>query len=59
MTTYYHRRLSDGEIVNASECDLPLVEMERRWPIAPLGRYYDPNPPLSVLQRYRYWDERP
>lgn len=58
MTTYYHRRRSDGEIVNASETDLPLAEVERRWPL-PDDRYYDPNPPLSVLQRYRYWNERP
>jgi len=21
--------------------------------------YLDPNPPLSKLRRYRYWDERP
>lgn len=57
MTTYYHRRHSDGEIVNASECDLPLVEVERRWPLD--DAYYDAHPPLEVLKRYRYWDERP
>lgn len=57
MTTYYHRRHSDGEIVNATSCDLPLAELQRRWPLA--ACYYDPNPPLEVLQRYRYWNERP
>lgn len=58
MPTYYHRRRSDGEIVNASEVSLPLAEVERRWPLAD-DIYYDPNPPMAVLQRYRYWDERP
>jgi hypothetical protein len=57
MTTYYHRQHSDGEIVNASESDLSLPEISKRWPLA-FG-YYDPNPPLEVLKRYRYWDERP
>ena len=57
MTTYYHRRHSDGEIVNASEADLSLPEMERRWPMA--SCYYDARPPLGVLQQYRYWHERP
>jgi hypothetical protein len=57
MATYYHRRNSDGEIVNASDTDLPLAEVERRWPLK--DGYYDPHPPLAVLQRYRYWDERP
>jgi hypothetical protein len=59
VTTYYHRRLSDGEIVNASDVDLPLAEVERRWPISGGGLYYDAHPPMAVLQRYRYWDERP
>lgn len=58
MTTYYHRRWSDGEIINASECDLPLVEVERRWPLGDKA-YYDPNPPLAVLQRYEFWGNRP
>ena len=57
MTTYYHRQHSDGEIVNASEADLSLPEMERRWPMA--SCYYDARPPLGVLQQYRYWHERP
>lgn len=57
MTTYYIRRQSDGEIVNATDTDLPQAEVERRWPRE--GFYYDPNPPLEVLKRYRYWDERP
>jgi hypothetical protein len=57
VTTYYHRRRSDGEIVNASETSLSLVELERRYPLA--DGYYDANPPLEVLKRYRYWDERP
>jgi hypothetical protein len=59
VTTYYHRRHDNGEIVNASETDLSLVELTNRFPLDRLGQYYDPNPPLSVLQRYRYWDERP
>lgn len=57
MTTYYHRRLGDGEIINASETDLSLPELNTQHPL--VGAYYDPNPPLEVLKRYRYWDERP
>lgn len=54
MTTYYLRRDSDGEIVNACEFSGPLAQLNPQH-----GHYYDPNPPLTVLQRYRYWDERP
>lgn len=58
MTTYYHRRVDNGEIVNASESDLSLAELNARHPLGGFT-YYDPNPPLEVLQRYRYWHERP
>lgn len=57
MNTYYHRLHSTGEIVNASESSLTLPEISARFPLR--DGYYDPNPPLSVLQRYRYWNERP
>lgn len=59
MTTYYHRRHSDGEIVNASESDLSLAEITNRFSLDRTNCYYDPNPPIEVLKRYRYWDERP
>lgn len=57
MTTYYHRDKKTGEIVNASETSLSLPELESRYPRDDV--YYDANPPLEVLKRYRYWDERP
>lgn len=56
MTTFYMRRHSDGEIVNAIEgCSTPM-EAEGCFD----GTVYaDAHPPLEVLQRYRYWNERP
>lgn len=57
MTTYYHRSDRTGEIVNASETSLTLAQLNERFPLT--GYYYDPNPPLPVLQAYRYWNERP
>ena len=57
MATYYHRNNKDGEITNASETSLTLVQLTERFPLT--DGYYDPNPPLEVLKRYRYWNERP
>lgn len=58
MTTYYHRRRADGEIINASETDLSRAELEARFPPTDYW-FYDPNPPLHVLERYQFWNERP
>ena len=62
MTTYYIRDRRTGGIVNAVESSSPKAEVEERV----LSRmvdgdhlYLDANPPMSVLQRYRYWNERP
>ena len=60
MTTYYVRDRRTGEIVNATDVDYgpaPTITADR-W-IDAEYLYYDANPPLEVLKRYRYWDERP
>ena len=57
MTTYYHRSNKTGEITNASDTSLTKAQLEERFPLT--DGYYDSNPPLDVLQRYRYWNERP
>lgn len=57
MTTYYHRRNDTGEIINATETSLTLTQLNERHPLS--GAYYDANPPLAVLEQYRYWNERP
>ena len=64
MTTYYIRSHKTGNIVNAVETDSfkraqEVADALMKGRDEPLGFYADPNPPLSVLQRYRYWDERP
>lgn len=61
MTTFYIRRRS-GPIVNAVECQnvqqaervISTMCQDMRDPLWP-----DPDPPLSVLEQYRYWNERP
>lgn len=56
MTTYYLRRLSDGEIDNACETDGPVPQ-----PMNPATHYYqaEHSVPRAVLQRYEFWDNRP
>lgn len=64
VTTYYIRHKLSGEIINACETQ----SKERAEEVCETisqgmggldGFYPDPNPPLEVLKRYRYWDERP
>lgn len=59
-TTVYVRSVRSGEIVNALATHKPSTEWDRT--IAEIfgeGYYGDAHPPLSVLQRYQYWNERP
>lgn len=60
--TYYIRDRRTGAIVNAVESRSPKAEVEERvlsHMIDSEHLYLDANPPMSVLQRYRYWNERP
>ena len=56
--TYYLRDLKTGEIVNAVETDSGLRAQEIAEKMDP-PCYPDDRPPLEVLQRYRFWYERP
>ncbi|MCD6056489.1 MAG: hypothetical protein K0Q89_19 [Thermomicrobiales bacterium] len=56
MATYYMRSKKTDEIINAVEgCRSPQEAEE----IFDGTVYADAHPPLEVLQRYRYWNERP
>lgn len=57
MTTYYVIDTRTNEIVNAIESSR-VPEIDDSWIDAPVLRL-DPNPPMAMLKRYRYWDERP
>lgn len=60
--TFYVRDHRTGSIVNAVSAHGTKAEVEAR--VLP-GRsdsehlYLDEDPPMAVLQRYRYWNERP
>jgi hypothetical protein len=56
MTTWYVIDTRINEIVNACEAD---VEPDLGGFMEPEHLRLDPNPPLAMLQRYRYWEERP
>lgn len=57
--TYYIIR--NGEIINAVETTNGRDRVERMIRDLPAfaGCTYDANPPLEMLQRYQYWNERP
>lgn len=60
--TYYIRDRRSGAIVNAVSASGPKAEVEAR--VLPRFTcsehlYLDENPPTAVLERYRYWNERP
>jgi hypothetical protein len=59
MTTYYIRSSRDGMIVNAVECS--TRDQATRCAEGMTGGPYftDDNPPLHVLEQYRFWRERP
>jgi hypothetical protein len=58
MATWYVIDTRSNEIINAIESrNKPTIDPER-WMSAEHLRL-DPNPPLAMLKRYRYWDERP
>jgi hypothetical protein len=61
-TTFYIRKVVGnrlGEIVNAVECQ--TIAQAREVVACMTGGPYevDSNPPLTVLARYQYWNERP
>jgi hypothetical protein len=47
---YYHRSIHGGEIVDSTTTELSHAEMHER---APANVYFDPNPPIAVLERWR------
>ena len=60
MTTYYIVDIDTNTIVNAVEAN--TTEQAQ----GAVARMIDPHklrvsthPPMSMLKRYRYWDERP
>jgi hypothetical protein len=59
MTTYYIRSSRDGMIVNAVDCDTRDQATEVANQLTGGPYFTDDDPPLHVLQQYRYWDERP
>jgi len=61
MGTYYIRDRKSGEIVNAVEVDgwFSPEQQQRHLDRMTGDLYFDQHPPLEVLKRYRYWDERP
>lgn len=50
--TYYHRSIYGGEITGSTTSELSMEEMHER-PRVPAHTYYDPNPPLAALERWR------
>jgi len=58
MTTWYVIDTRTNEIVNAVEADGEPGRVIKTMLDADHLRL-DANPPLAMLQRYRYWDERP
>lgn len=48
--TYYRRSIFGGEITGVTQTELSMGEMHER---APKDAYYDPNPPLAVLEQWR------
>lgn len=58
MTTYY---VIDGdEIINAIECEsLTRAEQALTGFTNPALLRLSACPPMTMLKRYRYWDERP
>lgn len=58
MTTYYIRSRITGEIVNAVET--ASFDGALKACAGCIDDVYpDPDPPMAVLSRYRYWSERP
>jgi hypothetical protein len=58
MTTWYIIDTRTNEIVNACESDTKPDRVIQLM-TEPEHLRLDANPPLAMLQRYRYWDERP
>lgn len=59
MRKYYIRDRVTGAVVNCVTTSKTLEEL-RESPYYENDEYFlDPNPPMSVLSKYRYWDERP
>lgn len=58
--TFYVIDRRTNEIVNAVATTRPITDpaLIRGWVDAE-HLYLDENPPLAVLERYRYWNERP
>jgi hypothetical protein len=61
MTEWYVIRKNSNTIINCittKENDPDkLLERFPQWP--PNDYRLDSNPPLSMLEKYRYWNERP
>jgi len=60
MTTFYIIDTKINEIINAVEAtSLERAQTVIDGMIAPQDLLVTAVPPLAMLQRYRYWDERP
>jgi hypothetical protein len=58
--THYIIDIDSNEIINACDADRRLPdETVLRGFKHPDRLRVDVNPPLAMLKRYRYWDERP
>jgi hypothetical protein len=58
MTEWYVIDRRTNEIINCITTDGPRMPSVERFTEAEF-LYLDPHPPMHMLQRYRYWNERP
>lgn len=59
MKTFYIRDRVTGAVVNAVTTLRPLSDLKAD-PYYETDEYFlDPDPPMDVLMKYRYWNERP
>jgi hypothetical protein len=59
MREYYIRCRATGAVVDCVTSGKTLEEL-RESPFYENDEYFlDPNPPMAVLSKYRYWSERP
>lgn len=59
MSTWYIIDNNTNEIVNAREGNIHTEADALRGFSHPERLRADRNPPMALLQRYRYWNERP
>lgn len=59
MAEYFIRCRATGAVVNAVNTQKSKAELEESQFFNNDEYYLDPNPPMDVLMRYQYWNERP